>query len=170
MYQRILVPIDGSSSSNHGLGEAIRIAKLTQGRIRLFHVIDDLSFALALGSEPRHADDLLKQLRSEGSRILDEAQATVQAAGVDVDTRLGDNFPGSVQDKVAAEALDWGAELIVLGTHGRRGAARLVLGSGAERILRQAPVPVLLVRAPAGKDAAAELLQASASAAAMAAA
>lgn len=170
MYQRILVPVDGSSTSNRGLGEAIRIAKLTQGRIRLFHVIDDLSFALALGSETRHADDLLTQLRSEGSRILDEAQATVQAAGVDVDTRLGDNFPGSVQDKVAAEALDWGAELIVLGTHGRRGTARLVLGSGAERILRHAPVPVLLVRAPTGNDAADQLLQASASAAAMAAA
>ena len=169
MYQRILVPIDGSMTSAHGLDEAIRIAKLTRGRIRLFHVIDDLSFVLALGSESRHADDLVKQLRSEGSRILDTAQATVQAAGVDVDTRLCDNFPGSVQDKVAAEAVDWGADLIVLGTHGRRGAARVVLGSGAERILRHAPVPVLLVRAPAERDAAAELLQASASAAALAA-
>ena len=169
MYQRILVPIDGSSTSAHGLDEAIRIAKLTQGRIRLFHVLDDLSFALALGSESRQADDLLKQLRSEGLRILEVAQATVQAAGVDVDTRLGDNFPGAVHDKVAAEAVDWGADLIVLGTHGRRGPARLVLGSGAERILRHSPVPVLLVRAPAGQDAAAELLRASASVAAMAA-
>jgi nucleotide-binding universal stress UspA family protein len=168
MYQRILVPVDGSSTSNHGLDEAIRIATLTKGRIRLFHVIDDLSFALALGSEPRHADDLLKLLRTEGSRILDEARTTVQAAGVDVDTLLGDNVPGSVQDKVASEALNWGADLIVVGTHGRRGAARLVLGSGAERIVRQAPVPVLLVRAPARKDAPAESLQASASAAATA--
>jgi nucleotide-binding universal stress UspA family protein len=69
-----------------------------------------------------------------------------------------------VQDKVAAEARDWGAELIVLGTHGRRGAKRMLLGSGAERILRVAPVPVLLVRAPDEWDAAEELLRASASA------
>jgi nucleotide-binding universal stress UspA family protein len=169
MYQRILVPLDGSSTSARGLDEAIRVAKLTHGRIRLFHVIDDLSFALALGNEPRRADDLVKRLRAEGSRILDAAQATVQAAGVDVDIRLDDNFPGSVHDKVVTEATDWGADLIVLGTHGRRGAARLVLGSGAERILRHSPVPVLLVRAPAARDAAAELLQASASAALLAA-
>ena len=86
-----------------------------------------------------------------------------------MDTRLCDNFPGSVQEKVAAEALDWDADLIVLGTQGRRGAPRLVLGSGAERILRHAPVLVLLVRAPAVKDASAELLRASASAATLAA-
>jgi nucleotide-binding universal stress UspA family protein len=149
MYQRILVPVDGSTTSNRGLDEAIRIAKLTHGRLRLFHVIDDLSFALALGSESGYAEDLLKSLRGEGMKILDAAQATAQAAGVDVDTRLCDNCPGSVQEKVAAETLDWRADLIVLGTHGRRGAARLLLGSGAERILRCAPVPVLLVRAPA---------------------
>ncbi len=58
---------------------------------------------------------------------------------VDWVTRLWENFPGSVTEKVAAEALDWDADLTVLGTHGRRGAPRLVLGSGAERILRHAP-------------------------------
>ena len=73
-----------------------------------------------------------------------------------------------MQEKVAAETLDWGAELIVLGTHGRRGATRLMLGSGAERILRVAPVPVLLVRAPDEKSASAELRRTSACVVAMA--
>ena len=169
MYQRILVPYDGSTTSRCGLDEAIRVAKLTHGRLRLFHVIDDLSFALALGSESGYADDLLKSLRGEGMRILDKGEATAKAEGVEVDTHLCDAFPGSVQEKVAAEVRDWGADLIVLGTHGRRGAARLLLGSGAERILRQAPVPVLLVRPPVVKDASGELLSMSASAVAMAA-
>ncbi|SCK27829.1 Nucleotide-binding universal stress protein, UspA family [Variovorax sp. HW608] len=164
MYQRILVPVDGSATSNCGLEEAIRIAKLTHGQLRLFHVIDDLSFALALGSDSGLSNDLLRSLRGEATRILDAAQATARAAGIEADTRLCDAFPGPVQDKVASEARNWGAELIVLGTHGRRGAKRLMLGSGAERILRVAPVPVLLVRAPDEEDAAAELLRASASA------
>jgi len=168
MYQRILVPVDGSATSKLGLDEAIQIAKLTQGRLCLFHVIDELSFALALGSKSGYAADLLESLRSEGARILDTAQTTAHAAGVEAETRLCDVFPGSVQEKVAAEALDWGAELIVLGTHGRRGAKRLMLGSGAERILRIAPVPVLLVRSPYETDASGELLSAGASVVAMA--
>ncbi|MBB3181969.1 universal stress protein [Variovorax sp. Sphag1AA] len=148
MYQRILVPIDGSVISNCGLSEAIRIAKMTQGRLRLFHVIDDLSFALALGSNSGISNDLIASLRGDAMKILDKAKAVACAAGVQVETRLCDAFRGEVQDKVAEEAREWGADLIVLSTHGRRGASRLLLGSGAERILRVAPVPILLVRAP----------------------
>ncbi len=163
MYQRILVPVDGSEPSNRGLKEAIRIAASTHGQLRLFHVIDDLSFALALGSDSGLSGDLLASLRGAGRKVLDTAQAAASAAGIEADTRLSDAFPGAVQDKVAAEAREWGADLIVLGTHGRRGAARLMLGSGAERILRTAPVPVLLVRAQEEQGPTAEMLRASAS-------
>ncbi|MCG3189203.1 MAG: hypothetical protein LKCHEGNO_01489 [Burkholderiaceae bacterium] len=62
------------------------------------------------------------------------------------ETALNDTFTARVCDVVVQEALEWKADLIVIGTHGRRGASRLLLGSDAEQVLRLAPVPVLLVR------------------------
>lgn len=148
MYQRILVPIDGSSTSQRGVEEAIRLAKLTHGRLRLFHAIDELSFALAMDAYAGYAGDWLNVLRENGKRILDQARATAQAAGVEAEVQLCDSFSGSIHELVNAEAVKWPADLIVLGTHGRRGVGRVVMGSGAEQILRYASVPVLLVRAP----------------------
>jgi nucleotide-binding universal stress UspA family protein len=147
MYQRILVPVDGSPTSTRGLDEAIRIAKLTGGRLRLFHVIDELSFALAMDAYAGYAGDWLKVLREKGQGILDEARTVAQASGVEADTVLCDQFSGSVHEQVTAEASKWPADLIVLGTHGRRGIGRFVMGSSAEYVLRYATVPVLLVRA-----------------------
>jgi nucleotide-binding universal stress UspA family protein len=148
MYQQILVPIDGSPTSRHGLDEAIRVAKLTHGRLRLLHVIDELSFALAMDAYAGYAGDWLNVLRENGGRLLDEAVATAQAAGIEADQVLCDSFAGSVHEVVNAEAAKWPADLIVLGTHGRRGVGRVVMGSSAEHILRYASVPVLLIRAP----------------------
>lgn len=154
MYQRILVPIDGSPTSRRGLEEAVRIARLTEGRLRLFHVIDELSFALAMDAYAGYAGNWLQVLRDKGQEVLDEARAVAEAAGIEADTVLCDRFSNSVHEQVTAEASKWPADLIVLGTHGRRGVGRFVMGSSAEHILRYAPVPVLLVRA---SEAAAEL-------------
>ncbi|KWT73309.1 MULTISPECIES: universal stress protein [unclassified Variovorax] len=147
MYQKILVPLDGSATAQRGLEEATRLAKLTQGRLRLFHVIDELSFALAMDAYAGHAGDWLSVLREDGERLLAEAKAVANAAGVEADTVLHDRRSGQVHELVTAEAARWPADLIVLGTHGRRGVGRVVMGSSAEHILRHAPVPVLLVRA-----------------------
>ena len=67
-----------------------------------------------------------------------------------MDSVLYENLEKTVQQRVIAEATTWNADLIVIGTHGRRGVRRLVLGSSAEGILRSSPVPVLLVRSPEG--------------------
>jgi nucleotide-binding universal stress UspA family protein len=149
MYQRILVPIDGSETSKRGLQAAIDLAKLSGGRLRLMHVTDELSFALAMNAYSGYAGDWIKELHDDGRRILDQARTTVQAAGVEADTVQRDKFSGSVYEEVTAQAVHWPADLIVVGTHGRRGVGRLVMGSSAENILRYASVPVLLVRAPA---------------------
>jgi len=77
---------------------------------------------------------------------VDEAAAPARAAGVAVDDAIEDSLHGRVCDLVAKAAVDWKADLLVIGTHGRRGLDRLLLGSDAEQILRTAPVPVLLVR------------------------
>ena len=86
-------------------------------------------------------------LREGGAAILAEGAASAQAAGLDVDTVLKDSFAGRVCDLVVAEAGSWPADLIVLGTHGRRGVGRMLMGSDAEAIVRSAPIPVLLIRA-----------------------
>jgi nucleotide-binding universal stress UspA family protein len=152
MYQRILVPVDGSPTSVRGLDEAIRIARLTQGQLRLLHVIDELSFALSMDAYAGYAGDWLDSLRAQGRTLLEGCKATAQAAGVEADMALRDTFTGSVHEQVTVEADSWPADLIVLGTHGRRGVGRFVMGSSAENILRYASVPVLLVRAPASES------------------
>lgn len=148
MYQRILVPIDGSSTAERGLTEAIRLARLTGGRLRLVHVIDELSFALTMDAYAGYAGDWLKELRSDATKLLEAARAKAAEENVEADIVVLDNFKGAVHDQVIAEATASQAELIVIGTHGRRGLGRWVMGSSAEHILRMSPVPVLLVRAP----------------------
>jgi nucleotide-binding universal stress UspA family protein len=70
----------------------------------------------------------------------------VQASGLESESVILETAGGRAADAIVAEAKAWGADLIVLGTHGRRGARRLVMGSDAEEIVRTTPVPVLLVR------------------------
>lgn len=153
MYQKILVPIDGSPTAELGLAEAIKLARLTGASLRLVHIVDELSLSMASGYGMTYTVDVLGLLQEAGSALLLKAEAQVRAAGVPVDTVLSDNLQGRVCDQVVQQALAWGAELIVIGTHGRRGAKRLFFGSDAEAILRYAPVPVLLVRAPESRPA-----------------
>lgn len=148
MYQRILVPVDGSSNSTQGLSEAIALAKLTGGRLRLVHVVDEPFVALGSDGALCASGDLFQIVRDTAQRVLADATEAARHAGVSADDELLDSFDGRVCDLVVKAAQDWSADLIVIGTHGRRGVGRLLLGSDAEQILRLAPVPVLLVRSP----------------------
>jgi nucleotide-binding universal stress UspA family protein len=143
MYQRILVPFDGSPTSNAGLDEAVKLAKLTGASIRIVHVLDGLPFS---AGDAGLTGDILGMLLEAGSQILVEGKRRVQASGVPVDTFLSETFGHRVCDVVAEQAKAWKADLIVIGTHGRRGMKRLFIGSDAEQILRTALVPVHLVR------------------------
>lgn len=146
MYERVLVPVDGSSTSNQGLDEAIKLARLTGAKISLLHVVDLWAFAATPYAGMAMTPDLMAQLKEGGQATLDTAKARVQAAGGAAETQLFDNMASRVCDIVVDEAKRWKADLIVIGTHGRRGVGRLVMGSDAEQIVRSAPVPVLLVR------------------------
>ncbi len=150
MYTHILVPIDGSPTSDRGLDEAVKLAQTTGARLRLMHVVDQLAFAAGMDGSGAMTADLIPLLRGAGEKILKTAKARVEASGVAVETALFDSFAGRVCDLVVAEARNWHADLIVLGTHGRRGIGRVFMGSDAEQIVRQAPTPVLLVRS--GED------------------
>ena len=145
MYKRILVPVDGSATSERGLDEAVKLAKLSGASIHLVHVLDRF---LLMGTSPEtYTVDVLGVQKEAGARILEEAKARVAAGGIEVTTFLSEPLPGRVCDVVCDQAREAAADLIVLGTHGRRGIGRLLVGSDAEQILRVAPVPVLLIRA-----------------------
>ena len=148
MYQRILVPFDGSATSRRGLDEAIGIAKLTGASLRLIHLLDAFEFSSGFETAAVYAHDVIPFMRRTGQDVLQGGKARAENAGVRADTVLLEGWTTRLCDVVAEQARAWGAELIVIGTHGRRGVGRMLLGSDAEQIARTAPMPVLLVRDP----------------------
>ena len=149
MYQRILVPFDGSPTSLRGLDEAIEVALATGARLRLVHLADDLAYATGFETYAAYANEVLPCMRQAGNKILQDGKTRAAKAGVNADTLLLEGSATRLADAVAEQASSWAADLIVIGTHGRRGVGRWLLGSDAEQILRTAPAPVLLVRAAA---------------------
>jgi nucleotide-binding universal stress UspA family protein len=145
MYQRILVPVDGSSASRRGLAEALKLAKGLNASIRLVHVVDAFVTDATVGPTPYY-EQWIAALREGGKITLQEAVKFAQAQGVDPESVLIDTIGHRASEIIIEQARQWPADLIVMGTHGRRGVRRLLMGSDAEVVVRQAPVPVLLVR------------------------
>jgi nucleotide-binding universal stress UspA family protein len=141
MYKRILVAVDGSDTSNKALVSALQLASDTGARVCLLHSIDEL----ALYSAMEYGSDVIIRAHEEAEKVLEDAAAIAKSAGIEADRKLME--PGMrLGDAVARAASDWKADLIVVGTHGRRGIGRALLGSGAEQVIRYAPVPVLVTR------------------------
>jgi nucleotide-binding universal stress UspA family protein len=147
MYKKILVPIDGSPASNLGLNEAIKLAKDQGAKLRLFHLVDEyIAVSSPDGMAFSNTDDLLESLRDGGKKIIEKAEALARRNGLTPESVMLESFGGRAADFIVEQATKWRADLIVLGTHGRRGVKRLVMGSDAEQVVRTTPVPVLLVR------------------------
>ncbi|VTU22189.1 universal stress protein [Variovorax sp. PBL-E5] len=145
MYQRILVPVDGSSAAERGLREAIRLAAEQRSRLRLLLVIDDFPMLVEM-SAISSFEASMQKLRQYGEGVLAEAKAKALEAGIQADAVLREVTQGRVADIIVDEAQTAACDLIVMGTHGRRGFSRLALGSDADRVVRSSRVPVLLVR------------------------
>jgi nucleotide-binding universal stress UspA family protein len=146
LYRRILVPVDGSSTSMRGLREALRLAKSQGAKLWLLHVLDE--FYLAASPEMAvEYNSVVNALKAGGRRVLAKAQARARAAGVKSETLMPEIVVGRAGHEIVRQAKKVRADLIVLGTHGRRGLKRLALGSDAEQVVRNSAVPVLLVRA-----------------------
>lgn len=144
MYQRILVAIDESTTAELALKEAALLAKEQKATLRLAHVVDDTLAFTAPGELEWHQ----AALRSFGEDVLSRGAAAARDLGATVETTLltvveaGDR----IYDLIEQEAARWPADLIVIGTHGRRGFRRLVLGSVAVGLIRITTKPVLLIR------------------------
>ena len=148
MFKHILVPVDGSECSKDALGRAAGLARELQARITVCYVSDDLRAAsMMVAASGELVEQWFDLLHKEGETILREAlmQTTDQSANADAWL-----LHGPPAEAIAALAGQCGADLIMMGSHGRRGVRRLFIGSVAEGVLRIAPVPVLIVREPSG--------------------
>ncbi|WBY00369.1 universal stress protein [Ramlibacter tataouinensis] len=141
-YQRILVPVDGSATALQAMATAIEFARASGGRMLAVHAVEELAFVAGMD----YSGQLLTVAREAGAKSLQEAAQRARDAGVEVETRLLEHTANRLGESIAQAAQGWNADLIVVGTHGRRGMGRLLLGSGAEQIIRLAPVPVLVIR------------------------
>ena len=145
MYKRRLVAIYRSAASLRGLTEAIRVAKGSGAKLLLVHVLNALIAETEIASTAYY-QALADALRNTGSKILEHAATVVRDSGVPFEQQLIDKIGAHAAEEIITVAKDWHADLIVLGTHGRRGLKRLAMGSDAELVLRRSPVPVLMVR------------------------
>lgn len=146
MYQKILLAVDGSRSSELALSQAITVAKATGSEVKVLFVADDSDILFSVGSyDP---DKLMEGILAVGRDALAAAATRLEEAGVPHTTKVLETpvSPGQVSATIVEEADRWDADLIVVGTHGRRGFRRLVMGSVAEGVVHKSNKPVLMVR------------------------
>jgi len=148
MYKRILVAIDASPTSEKALAEALALARRYDAVLNIVHAADESALAqhgMGLGSYI-DVEKVKEAIRAESKQLLDEAKANAVAAGVNAEVQLLEATDKRVAEQIAEGAAAWQADLIVIGTHGRRGIDRLLVGSVAERLTRIATTSLLLVR------------------------
>ena len=147
MYEKILVPIDGSATAIRGFEEAVALARALGSKLVLMHVIDTFPVAVEMVSSATW-QEISDGLRQQGDTLLAKASETAANHGVAAETRLVETRTERVADTIVQEARNAGCDLVVMGTHGRRGFSRVLMGSDAEIVVRHCPLPVLLVRHP----------------------
>jgi nucleotide-binding universal stress UspA family protein len=145
--QRILHPTDYSPASGAAFRKAVELAKALRGEVLLVHILSPVVVPVMSGEmyiPPATYDNLQRDARAVALRHLDRLAARAKQAGVRVSKRLIEGLPVAERIVRAARALR--ADVIVMGTHGRTGITRAVLGSVASRVVATASCPVLTVR------------------------
>lgn len=137
MGDKILVPIDGSEPSSNALEFAIE--KFPDSEITVIHVLTPAD----TGGEIYHLPQSEDELRDEGEAVVEEAVALAANKGVEIDTEIKLGKPDRHITKYAEEN---GFDQIIMGSHGRSGISRILIGSVAERVVRRSPVAVTIVR------------------------
>lgn len=146
MYKNILVAIDDSETSRSALVEALNIARASQAKIYITHVADETLMGMhgRTFSTSMNIDHAIKAIADAGQALLDDALKS--AEGINAETLLLEARNRRVSETLADKAKELGIDLIVIGRHGRRGLATLILGSVAEQLAKIAEASVLLVR------------------------
>ncbi|MFB6113908.1 MAG: universal stress protein [Halodesulfurarchaeum sp.] len=140
MYDHILVPTDGSEGNEQTIAEAIDLAGLTGATIHGLYVIDTRDYSTLPESK---WITLEEELQSAGERALDEIRESGGEAGVDVTTNITRGIP---HERIVEYADENDIDLVIMGTHGRTGLNRFLIGSVTEKVIRSSSVPVLVLR------------------------
>jgi nucleotide-binding universal stress UspA family protein len=138
MYKKILVPTDGSACSEQAVKHALELAKPVAAEIIFVHVLEPLPPAI---SSTSYSKQILEDLKKGAETILNESLELAVEAGVTANAKLVHWVHPS--DAVVAMMAD--CDLVVMGSHGRSGLRRLLLGSVAEEVIRRSKRPVLVV-------------------------
>ena len=151
MITSVLVALDGSATSNAGLRVALDLARDRDAALTGLHVIDDRGIVINLreGHLPaEYFHKLYAAMRKRGQSVLTKAEAVARRAGVPMTAVLADAGGKMVAQAILDQSRKMKPDLIVMGTHGRRGIARAIMGSDAEEVLRETNIPMLFVRSP----------------------
>lgn len=144
MYQRILVPIDGSATSGRALDETVKFAQQHNAQVEVIYVLEDVLYFE--NDDYLNYAELLHSMHCNGEKILAQAQQKLQQAGIVSETKLLEAQGARIANVIVDEAQNYLADLIIIGTHGRSGFSRILLGSVAEGVVRTAHIPILLIR------------------------
>ena len=142
--KKILAPIDFSEVSNRSLDYAVDLAAQVKAAVSVIHVYEIPVYAFADGAIIT-PPEVAAELAGRAQKSLDAAVAERSDRGVEISGTLTN---GSPREEILRLAKEGNADLIVMGTHGRRGLPRAIMGSVAERVLRTSEIPVLTVRGP----------------------
>lgn len=148
MYTKLLVPLDGSATARLALEHAAALARLSGATIILLHIVEETKHSNGFEPPAVYIHEVRARFLAAGQTLLDEAAGQLRQDGLAVQTVLLESKGERVSELIAQQAEALRCDLVVLGTHGRRGVDRLLLGSDAEQVARIAPAPVMLVRHP----------------------
>jgi len=146
MYQKILLAIDDTEPSTAAIAHAAALAKASGAAVRILHVVDRLDYSLGFEPLAMYRDDMLLALRRAGRILLRRTRKCLERAGVAAEWHIEECHERRVAPTILKHAAQWGAELIVMGTHGRRGIDHLLLGSEAVYVMRRTPIPLFLAK------------------------
>ena len=144
MFKHILVPVDGSSNAEKAVDTAIAQAKAFGAQITLVTVIDNYPFTGVGGDFAYGQVEYLAPATANANSALEKSQATIHAQGMSCEKRVIEEHV--IHEGILDTAKELGVDLIVMGSHGRHGLEKLLLGSVTTRVLGRSPVPVLVVR------------------------
>jgi len=147
MIKKILCPTDFSENSEHALKYALALATLSQAKLQLFHVVEPINYPQSTELFEPVLDEVELTMKMEAA-FQKQLEDQVSALKDEYSKITGKIVMGNTFLAIIQAARDESVDIIVMGTHGRTGLAHVLIGSVAEKVVREAPCPVLTVKHP----------------------
>ncbi|MDZ7705414.1 MAG: universal stress protein [Trueperaceae bacterium] len=144
MYDKILIPTDGSDCSDKAIGHGLELAQITGATLTFLYVIESIPPVMMAEAYnyAMYSEQLAEDLRNAADQALESALAQAKQAGVEAEGKRVE-FARPI-NSIAEQAREH--DLVIMGSHGRTGMGRIILGSVTEGVLRESQTPLLVVR------------------------